>query len=142
MASSAAATLRCRKCLASTRGSGIFTQSGGVNINYAPLSTFDYNLIFSSLQLGTANGGYGEYDMSGGALGANAIFVGENATNTATFGVTGLAGTGVFNQTGGTIGSFVRPRAYEQCRWSGGGRQLERRLGEPIYHTTTLGPTP
>ena len=40
--------------------------------------------------------------MSGGSLGVNVIYVGGNVNSQA-------AGTGVFNQTGGTIGSFIDP---------------------------------
>ena len=65
--------------MASTSGSGIFTQSGGINIPYASHRHFGTDCTtFSSLQLGYSNGGYGEYDMSGGSLGVNAIYVGGN----------------------------------------------------------------
>ena len=63
-------------------GSGIFTQSGGINVPYVGHHgmTGDHNLTFSSLQLGYTNGGYGEYDMSGGSLGVNVIYVGGNTS--------------------------------------------------------------
>ena len=53
-------------------GSGIFTQSGGINAPYQVFNSYNY----ASVQLGPVVGGYGEYNMSGGSLGANAIYVG------------------------------------------------------------------
>ena len=58
-----------------TTASGIFTQSGGVNCPLANRSdlpragTYPYN----TLEVGYGNGGYGEYNMSGGSLGVNAF---------------------------------------------------------------------
>ena len=85
-------------------GSGIFTQSGGVNIPYARNinSSSGWPTDFTSLELGYSNGGYGEYDLSGGAVGANAVYVG--ASEYTVFNSTMNAGTGVFNQTGGSVG--------------------------------------
>ena len=82
-------------------GSGIFTQSGGINCPFtnAPSYPASYYPNFTSLQLGYAQGGYGEYDMSGGALDVNCVYVGASAMNP-----TVLGGTGVFNQTGGSVG--------------------------------------
>ena len=55
-------------------GSGIFTQSGGVNVPFVAHPGYDSGAVpFSNLQLGFSSGGYGEYDMSGGSLGVNAI---------------------------------------------------------------------
>ena len=63
-------------------GSGIFTQSGGVNVPYvevgSPGGPAGNTLNYSSLQLGYKAGGYGEYDMSGGSVGVNEICVGAN----------------------------------------------------------------
>ena len=76
-------------------GSGCFTQSAGVN-------TAD-----SFIELGPWVGGYGEYDMSGGSIngGSNGIMIGSNdhSAINATF---NPCGTGVFTQTGGSVGSF------------------------------------
>ena len=86
-------------------GSGIFTQSGGVNNSMFHVDNIPGD--FSSLQLGCTPGGYGEYDLQGGGLNACAIFVGGNnglAPQTGS-GVVD-AGTGVFTQTGGSVGSF------------------------------------
>ena len=106
-------TLNCsaklHEILGVASGSGIFTQSGGVNVNYAPTGA---NVSgdpgsYTSLELGYANGGYGEYDMSGGALGVNVINVGGNLLGYNGNGAVSLmAGTGVFNQTGGSVGSI------------------------------------
>lgn len=104
-------------------GSGVFTQYGGTNIPYvANLQVGGVSSNwFNSLQLGTANGSYGEYDMyldaSGNAptLTPNAIFVGgcRQAAYSSGFGSAGWStatcGTGVFNQTAGTIGALVPP---------------------------------
>ena len=56
-------------------GSGVFTQSGGLNCPFVNAPTND---AFSALTLGWGKGAYGEYDMSGGSLGVNAIMVGAN----------------------------------------------------------------
>ena len=84
-------------------GSGIFTQTGGVNVPYiADQLSSGTTVNYSYLQLGISSGAYGEYDMSGGSVGVNAIFVGANQLASPSF----QAGTGVFNQTGGSIGSL------------------------------------
>ena len=76
-------------------GSGVFTQSAGVN-------TAD-----SFIELGPLNGGYGEYSMSGGSIngGSNGIMIGANDYST-TVAANNPCGTGVFTQTGGSVGSF------------------------------------
>ena len=65
-------TLSCpaalHEVLGVASGSGIFTQSGGVNVKYAAVSnTSGGPGSYSSLDLGYANGGYGEYNLQGGA---------------------------------------------------------------------------
>ena len=86
-------------------GSGIFTQTGGVNLPYAatPLAV---NINFNALEVGYSNGGYGEYNLQGGTVGAAAIYVGGNVASQYANGVLMQAGTGVFNQTGGAVGSY------------------------------------
>ena len=59
------------------------------------------------MQIGVNDGGYGEYDMSGGSLGANAIFVGGSAYNSPVFAV---RGNGSVHQTGGSVGRIGAPR--------------------------------
>ena len=85
---------------------GVFTQTGGVNSPYvevaSPGGSAGNVLNYSSLQLGFQNGGYGEYDMSGGSLGVNEICVGANSGQGQQFGM--FSGTGVFTQTGGSVG--------------------------------------
>ena len=55
-------------------GSGIFTQSGGTNGNGAAApGTEEY----STVELGPQQGGYGEYQFSGGVLGVAGIYVGS-----------------------------------------------------------------
>ena len=85
--------------------SGIYTQSDGVNVPFADVSTGGN---FSSLTLGGSNRGYGEYDLSGGSLGVNAIFVGGNLTSQQSSSAqkSAFAGTGVFTQTGGSVGAY------------------------------------
>ena len=65
----------------------------GVNSGYSQ---------FSSLQLGYSKGGYGEYDMSGGSLGVNVIYLGGNTDSQFMSGGSMNCGTGVFTQTGGS----------------------------------------
>ena len=94
-----------------TSGSGIFTQTGGTNAPFTLDPSGSVGLSagqYSAVVLGFSNGGYGEYDMSGGSLGANVIEVGANIVcQPLTSGKALMnAGTGVFTQTGGTIGSF------------------------------------
>ena len=74
-------------------GVGVFTQSGGVNIPYVkPSSDFVYSkLSLGSSANGSAAAGVGVYNMSGGSVGANAMFVGQ-------------VGSGTFAQSGGSIG--------------------------------------
>ena len=99
-------TAPLQEILGVAAGSGVFTQSGGVNVSYVPKVPAASNAAsFSSLQIGFSNGGYGEYDLSGGSVGANAIYVGANAYSTYMGGFQN-AGTGVFNQTGGSVGSL------------------------------------
>ena len=106
-------------------GSGIFTQSGGVNNSM--FATNNYPGDFSSLQLGSSPGGYGEYDLQGGALDACAIFVGAN-NGLGVSNPSGLidAGTGVFTQVGGSVGSFGSSGSNNAVglmvggNWSGG----------------------
>ena len=88
-------------------GTGVFTQSGGVNM-YA-IQLWDK---YTTLHHGAAwlpAGGYGEYDLNGGHLNAIGLFVGGNNGQ----GTSSLlnSGTGVFNQTGGSVGSFGSPAA-------------------------------
>ena len=91
----------------------VFTQSGGINVPYAGATDNGQALVptFTTLQLGYYNGGYGEYDMSGGSLGANVIFAGGNSEAPHNAGGQAMlnAGTGVFNQTGGSVGSLGTP---------------------------------
>ena len=92
-------------------GSGIFTQSGGINVPYTAVPSADGNELdtgmYSSLQLGYSKGGYGEYDMSGGSLGVNVIYVGGNTDSQIPYNKALMnAGTGVFTQTGGAVGSL------------------------------------
>ena len=87
--------------------SGIFTQSGGVNIQHQPAQNASSVIpTFATVQLGVNDGGYGEYDMSGGIVGPNAIFVGANVGAILYSGVSLNAGTGVFTQTGGVVGGL------------------------------------
>ena len=90
-------------------GSGIFTQTGGINFPYVnrPATQLADTGNFTSLQLGYSKGGYGEYDMSGGSLGVNVIYVGGNTNPTYDSAALMNAGTGVFTQTGGSVGSFA-----------------------------------
>ena len=44
-------------------GSGVFTQSGGINVPFVAHSAAGY----SQLLVGDANGGFGAYDLSGGS---------------------------------------------------------------------------
>ena len=82
-------------------GSGVFTQSGGINSPYAPAIGIDQG-NYSALQLGYQDGGYGEYRLSGGTLGVNGIWVGSSD-------VQQYSGTGVFTQTGGIVGAASQP---------------------------------
>ena len=94
-----------QEALGVASGSGIFTQSGGINCPYqqgSGAAGYSYN----SIALGWSKGGYGEYDLSGGSVGANAIFVGGNSVPTFYSSPTiSQCGTGVFNQTGGSVGA-------------------------------------
>ena len=94
-------------------GSGVFTQSGGVNCPFVNVPT---NSAYSVLTLGWGKGSYGEYDMSGGSLGVNAVMVGANCALGGFPGpsYTANAGTGVFNQTGGSIGKWTGTAAGNQ----------------------------
>ena len=74
-------------------GSGIFTQTGGLNIPTISSATVVNLGLCSSVQLGYNPGGYGEYDMSGGSLSPDVIYVGGNLP---TSGTIVQAGTGVF----------------------------------------------
>ena len=130
-------------------GSGIFTQSGGVNVVYNPITTASGGDpgAYSSLELGYANGGYGEYRMNGGALGVNAIFVGgnESAYDAYNGAVTLMAGTGVFTQTGGSVGSIGTPGGANNTvgvmvggNWSSypGNSNLP---GGPVFNASSVG---
>ena len=55
-------------------GSGVFTQTGGLNCPFLG----EGNEGYSQLLVGYTIGGYGEYDMGGGSLDVNAIFVAGN----------------------------------------------------------------
>ena len=93
--------------LGNITSSGVFTQSGGINCPFAEGQ--GYVGGFTSLQLGPIQGGYGEYNLSGGSLGVNAIYVGGNNDYQGyTVGIGGplMGGTGVFTQTGGSVGRF------------------------------------
>ena len=87
-------------------GSGVFSQSGGINRPYMSGGTAYNN--FSPLAVGYQSGGYGQYDLSGtGSIGVNAIYVGGMPeVNEVEITVTTYGGTGVFNQTGGSVGSL------------------------------------
>ena len=129
-------TSNVQEVLGVDSGSGIFTQSGGVNVPYAAILEYSgYNLVFTTLQLGYSNGGYGEYDMSGGSLGVNAIYVGGN-TDSQMSSAAGELRHGSVQPNGRIRRLFRQPRAYEQCHWSGGGRQLGRLQprGQPDIH--------
>ena len=82
-------------------GSGVFTQSGGINSPYSPATGTDQG-YYSALQLGYQDGGYGEYRLSGGTLGVNAVWVGSSD-------IQQYSGTGVFTQTGGIVAHPVSP---------------------------------
>ena len=92
-------------------GSGVFTQSGGTNSNFVGeggTTADNYANNYTSVQVGAGPGGYGEYDLKGnGQLNTCALFVGGNNGQKAwnNQGVSD-AGTGVFNQTTGSVGSF------------------------------------
>ena len=69
-----------QEALGVASGSGIFTQTGGINCPYqqgSGAAGYSYN----SIALGWSKGGYGEYDLSGGSVGVNAIFVGGNSVS-------------------------------------------------------------
>ena len=117
--------------------SGVFTQTGGVNCPFTsgPTNPSFGSSSYNTLEVGFGNGGYGEYDMSGGSVGANCIYVGASAANT-----TVSYGTGVFTQTGGSVGrlaagsSSVQPVGLmvggnwtSQYYWEQGGSTQYRR---------------
>ena len=65
-------TLSCpaalHEVLGVASGNGIFTQSGGVNVKVCgSLKHFRRPRQLQLLDLGYANGGYGEYNLQGGA---------------------------------------------------------------------------
>ena len=85
---------------------GIYTQTGGTNFGIILIPSRRLSpTSFAALQVGYSNGGYGEYDLSGGFVGPNLITVGANEYQS---NVSSLAnaGTGVFNQTGGSVGAI------------------------------------
>ena len=85
---------------------GVYTQTGGINLVYTPMPVEDVaNVIYNTLQVGYSNGGYGEYDMSGGSVVQTSLPWGQTPIKS---NVSALAnaGTGVFNQTGGSVGSL------------------------------------
>ena len=100
-----------QEVLGVSSGSGVFTQTGGVNGNFngeGSSSSANYQNSYTSVQVGAGPGGYGEYDLGGnGQLNTAALFVGGNNGQKAwnNQGVSD-AGTGVFNQTTGSVGSF------------------------------------
>ena len=85
-------------------GSGIFTQSGGTNMSMVHF--YDSQRYFSALSLGFVPGAFGQYNLQGGHLNAPAIFVGGN-TNQVQDHTVSDAGTGVFVQTGGSVGTLA-----------------------------------
>ena len=122
-------------------GSGIFTQSGGTNMSMVHF--YDSQRYFSALSLGFVPGAFGQYNLQGGHLNAPAIFVGGN-TNQVQDHTVSDAGTGVFVQTGGSVGTLAvagaapRPLVW---RWAaiGWARPLTRAR---LYTTWPSGHTP
>ena len=133
-------TFSTQEWLGNTSGSGVFTQSGGINCPFVEGSA--YNGAFSALQLGPIQGGYGEYDMSGGSLGVNAVYVGGNSDfNGITTSIGGPlnGGTGVFTQTGGSVGRFGNGAATQAVGLfvGGGGALLQSQQALASKFTTT-----
>ena len=122
-------------------GSGIFTQTGGVNVPYGGWPGYDSGSVpFSNLQLGFSSGGYGEYDMSGGSLGVNAIYLGGSTASQMSSAAGRNCGTGVFTQTGGSIGSFVTPGVSNNAvGLSVGGNWVSYGLANTPTSSTSLG---
>ena len=98
---------------------------------------------YQALQLGFSSGGYGEYDLSGGSLSANCVYVGGNAH-------TQSGGTGVFNQTGGAVGAFGTPGSGSNLaigllvggNWTNNGIGLPNSpVTQPCVGTYSLGNT-
>ena len=79
--------------------SGIFTQSGGTNMSMVHAG--DNQRYYTALSLGFVPGAYGQYNLQGGNLDPAAIFVGGNTSQGSSV---PNAGTGVFVQTGGSVG--------------------------------------
>ena len=86
--------------------------------------------FYASLQLGPADGGYGEYRLSGGSLGVNAIYVGSTFDPYQAY-----CGTGVFTQTGGAVGTA------SASHWTIHRRQLGKRhkIDEPQSNPNSVG---
>ena len=79
--------------------SGIFTQSGGTNMSMVHAG--DNQRYYTALSLRFVPGAYGQYNLQGGNLDPAAIFVGGNTSQGSSV---PNAGTGVFVQTGGSVG--------------------------------------
>ena len=117
-------------------GSGIFTQSGGAN-NSQVNDTGGFVNWFSSVQVGYGSGAYGEYNLQGGSLNPNALFVGANNLCSSSLGLLVYnAGTGVFTQTGGVVGSTGAVGLSVGGNWTGGNGQSYT-LGQ--YSSTSSG---
>ena len=133
-------TFSTQEWLGNTSGSGVFTQSGGINCPFVEGSAA--RAPFTRLQLGPVQGGYGEYDMSGGSLGVNAVYVGGNSDfNGITTSIGGPlnGGTGVFTQTGGSVGRFGNGAATQAVGLfvGGGGALLQSQQASASQITTT-----
>ena len=114
----------CRKCWASRRAVESSLKPAASTSLITALSWICFQRCsLQHLQLGFSSGGYGEYDMSGGSLGVNAIYLGA-----APLPKCSAAGISCWHggvQANGRFRRLVRHRrVVEQCRWSGGGRQL------------------
>ena len=124
-------------------GSGVFTQTGGINVPYNEVTNPGLAagnvLNYSSLQLGYKDGGYGEYNMSGGSLGVNEICVGANSGQGQQYGM--YSGTGVFTQTGGSVGDSSASGSNQAVGLAIGGNWGGQTLGntQPNKCTTSSG---
>ena len=128
-----------REVLGVASGSGVFTQSGGVNVPFSSNGGGSY--YCNSLQLGYSNGGYGEYDMSGGTRCERRFRRWQHRFRILRRLVVEHWHGHV--HTNRRIRRFLRHRRAESCHWSDGGRQLERqqqrRNRGSAASTTSLG---
>ena len=75
-----------QQSLGITTGRGVATKWSLHPIRRSQLPLYERSKLYpgwrtdsyNSLELGYGNGGYGEYDMSGGSVGANGIYVGAS----------------------------------------------------------------